>query len=72
MDSLREHTGNTEKYAKEMDGYYTDGVPQEELQTHYERFSRIATTIDDELKEANRRKPKKAKTDKPAVKAESS
>ena len=46
----------------EVEGCFKRNLSAEQLKPHYEHFMALATTIEDDLKEALRRKPKKAKT----------
>ena len=68
--TLEQHSAKSIVYKTQLDDIYTKS-PAPELKSHYDTWSAVASQIDEDIKEANRRKPKKAKTDKTQVKDES-
>ena len=69
MQTLEQHITKSKDLKPVMDDIYMKTAAAD-LQPLYDKYSEVAVQIDDDIKEANRRKPKKAKTDK-AVKDES-
>ena len=66
---MEQHITKSKDLKPVMDDIYMKTAAAD-LKPLYDKYSEVAVQIDDDIKEANRRKPKKAKTAK-AVKDES-